>query len=459
MKSFTSLFVTTAITLVLSSPGRAQQDTSSTLTLQQAVMIALQRNQDLTAARLEIDRAEAQVLEAWGYAMPALDFQGRYTRALKKPVFFLPSEFTGGKAGDPPRAVRVGSDHSLDLSLTGRQTLFNASVITGVGASRIYARAAREGYHAKRLEVVTNVRKAYYRVLLAAEAKRLMQANLANAEENLGNVQLLSKQGVVSEYDELRATVGVENLRPAVIQAENNEQLALDGLRVAMGADQGFAFRVADTLRYEPVDEGILADAPLRAVEQNLGLRALRLQIDIGEAFVDVERSSYLPSLSAFGNYQYQLAKNNLRFSPGDLISSSQVGLVVSLSVFQGLQTSARVQQAKVNVRKIEEQVASVETNLRTAANSAVLRLREAGQRIKAQEKTVEQAERGYRIATTRFLNGSGTQLEVNDAQLALSQARVNRIQAVYDYVVASADLDVTIGRVPDYVVALPEED
>ena len=447
-----------AVTIMTGGMAMAQTDTTQQLGLRDAVSIALEHNQQLINARLNVRQADAQVQEAWGYALPALDFQGQYTRALKKPVFYLPAEFLGGKPTDPPAAVRVGSDHSINLALNARQTLFNASVITGVGASRTYARAAREAMDASRLEVVTNVRKAYYRVLLAKEARAMMRANLRNAEENLHNVQLLSKQGLVSEYDQLRADVGVENLRPAVIQADNNYQLAIDALRIAMGVEESVKFVVADSLTYEPVPEELLTNVMEQTTEGNLNLRAMRTQIEISKAFVRVEQANYLPSLSAFGNYTYQVAKNTFNISPRDLIASSQVGLVLTMNIFQGLQTNARVEQAEVNVRKTEEQVSSLETNLKTAANSAVLRLREAQLRIGAQGKTVAQAERGYRIATTRFVSGSGTQLEVNDAQLALTQARVNKMQAIYDYLVAAADLDMTLGRIPDYVPDVQDE-
>ncbi|MEX0602758.1 MAG: TolC family protein, partial [Bacteroidota bacterium] len=120
--------------------------------------------------------------------------------------------------------------------------------------------------------------------------------------------------------------------------------------------------------------------------------------------------------------------------------------------------TNARVDQARIEVRRSEEHLGSLETNFRTLTHSLVLQLQQTRRRIEAQERTVEQADRGYRIATTRFVSGSGTQLEVHDAQLALTQARVNRIQAVYDYLVASAELDQVLGIYPDFVTTTSHE-
>ncbi len=428
----------------------AQEPAARMITLEQAVLTALEQNKDLRTAMLEIERADARVSEAWGYALPAIDLSARYTRALERPVFFLPDFSNPSSNKTVP--VKIGTAHSWDLTVSARQTLFNSTVIIGVGAAHIYSEVAHELFHAKKLETISNVRKAFYRVLLASEARDLMRANLKNAEENLENVRTLAKQGLVSEYDELRASVGVENLKPEVIRAENNYSLALDGLKTAMGIDATEPITVEGRLQFERVPEDRVTTALDQVKLANANLKALRLQADVNQAFLNVERSNYLPTLAAFGNVQYQAAKNTFGISTNDFFRSSQVGLTLTFNVFQGLQTNARVDQAKVEVRKTEEQVASLENNLRTAAHSLILQLKQAQQRVEAQGKTVEQAERGYRIATTRFLSGAGTQLEVNDAQLALTQAKVNRIQAIYEYLVASADFDMTLGYLPEYV-------
>ena len=436
--------------IAVSTSGFGAQQQKRILTVDEAIKIALQKNQDLTSARLEVEKANAQVNEAIGTALPTLSFTGRYSRALKKPVFFLP-DFDDLNSGRTI-PIEIGSDHSIEMTISAQQILFNSAVFTGVGASKIYQNAAKEMYRARQLETVTKVRKAFYSVLLANEVAEMMRENLINAEDNLKNVRLMKNQGLVSEYDELRATVGVENLRPVVIQAENNYALSIDGLRVTMGVGLTEEYQVQGSFTFTAVDAGILSDAMETVLQNNPSLGAMRHQVDVNKAFVSIQRSNYLPTLAAFGNYQYQTAQNDLKISTRDFIGSSVIGLQLSVNLFEGLQTNARVDQAKVEVRKSEEQLSSVENNIRTAVHSVILQLQQSQKRIDAQGKTVEQAERGYQIATTRFTSGSGTQLEVNDAQLALTQAKVNRMQAMYDYVIASAELDQLLGRLPAYV-------
>jgi len=117
------------------------------------------------------------------------------------------------------------------------------------------------------------------------------------------------------------------------------------------------------------------------------------------------------------------------------------------------LQTYSRVEQAQLEQRKSEEQRVGLERTLRTGIHSILGNLQQARKRIEAQGRTVEMAERGYKIVTTRFLSNAATQLEVNDAQLALTQAKVNRVQAIYDYLSAAADLEQMIGRLPSYAL------
>jgi outer membrane protein TolC len=445
----------------------AQEESSQRLSIDNAVRLAVKHNPDLESARLDVKRSDARVLEAWGYAMPSVDVSGQYTHFIDKPVTFFPDVFLYGfmKAIDSTIPKPTGKlvpvsftpSFTVGASVTVKQLLFNGAVIVGVGAAHVYSQLAGDLHHSKQVEIVTKVRKAYYSALLADEALNLMRSSLKNAEDNLKNVQLMRSQGIISEYDELRASVGVENVRPLVIQSETNYILALDALRNTIGISSAAGIILTDSLSFLAVDDTLLARADELLPELNPSISAVRRQIDLNQAAVSAERSNYLPTIAAFGSYQYQASMNNFNFSTNDFYKSSLVGLSISLNVFQGLQTYARVQQAQVDKRKSEEQLNSLEKNLRTALHSIAGNLRQTLKRIEAQEKTVEMAEKGYKIVTTRFVNNAATQLEVNDAQLALTQSKVNRIQAIFDYLNASADLDQLLGRLPSSALETTE--
>jgi outer membrane protein TolC len=434
-------FLTTGLFLLLA--GFAAVAQPRTLRLEDAISLAIDKNRDLEISRLEMDKASYQVSEAYGTALPNVSAGGTYTRTLKKPVFFLPARFMDPNAGDGVIPVEIGSDNSYNFGFEASQVLFNAAVFTGVGTAKIYEDASRHMYTETYNKTVSDVKKAFYGVLLAKDVLTLMKASLQNAEDNLRNVEVMHEQGVVSEYDLIRARVQTDNIRPKVIESERNVTLATNGLKLLLGLGPGEAIAVTGELEFVPAEDVMVTRAEELVVEKNAALRALRDQGRVNEKLVTIYKSESLPTLSAFGNYRW-LAENDAlgRISTNDFVSTSQVGVTLSFNLFNGLQTRARVNQAEVDYMQSQEQLSATRDALLTNAQNIRYRLEEAQRRIQSQNRTVEQAEKGYRIATTRYQSGSGTQLEVNDADLALLQARVNRVQAIYDYSVAKADLE-----------------
>ncbi len=412
------------------------------ITLDDAIRIALENNRDLKIADLETQKADAQVRQAYGLAMPSVTASGDYARALKKQVFFLPAKFMDPDAPDGKTVpIEVGSDHSLTMGFTASQVLFNSAVFTGVGTAKIYQQASRELRTATHQSTIAKTRRSFYQVLFIRDVLELTRASFKNAEDNLNNVRILNRQGIVSDYDLIRAEVQTENIRPMVTQAESNVVLAENGLKMTLGLSPDKDIQIDGDLEFIPVDAAVLQRADELLLENNASLKALSLQSEVNDELVAINRSEYLPTLAAYGTYQWLGQNNEFSKLTDDLISTSQVGLNISLNLFNGWQTTAKVDAAKIAYYQSQEQLMAAKDAMKTQLRNIRFKLEEARKRIEAQGKTVEQAEKGYKIATTRYSSGSGTQLEVNDADVALMQARVNKAQAVYDYNVAKADL------------------
>ncbi|MDH7515523.1 MAG: TolC family protein [Bacteroidota bacterium] len=418
------------------------------LTLDDAIALSVKNNPRLEMARLDMRKADYKVLEAVGNALPNISATGQYTRAIKKPVFFVPrSMFQPGAEGYTTLAF--GLDNTYQVGLTATQVLFNAIVFTGVGASKIYQKASREVYRGEFNKTVADVKRAFYGVLLMQNIHDLTLNSLRNAEDNLRTVQKMREQGLVSEYDFIRAQVQVDNIRPSVVETERNVTLALNNLKMLLGVPPTQDIHIAGGLEFVPADSLLLARAEEMVLSENANLRALKLQKQVNEEFITLYRAESYPTLTAFGNYRWESQKNDFKLTASDFISQSQVGVTLNLSLFNGLQSTARKHQAEMDYRKSEEQIALTRDGLLTQLQNIRLRLEEALRRIASQTKTVEQAEKGYEIARVRYAAGTGTQLEVNDADLALVRSRVNRIQAVYDYTLARIDLEELLSVVP----------
>jgi outer membrane protein TolC len=304
------------------------------------------------------------------------------------------------------------------------------------------------------IKTVTNVKKSFLGVLLAREYKTVMQQSLKNAQDNLENIKKLNAQGLMSDYDLLRAEVQVENLKPAVLQAENNYKLTLDGLKVTIGLDASKNIDVKGELKY---DENFVVpeyDETLSEVlKNNPQIELLDKQVEISQKSVSLQKAAYYPSLAAFSNYQYQTQSNDFKFQDYKWVKTFLVGVQVQLPIFNGFKTNALVEQAEISLNQAVEQKEGFLKAVKTQISSVIYNISQAVKRIEAQSKTVEQAQKGYEIAKTRLENGLSTQLEVNDAELALRQAKLNRLQAVYDFHSALADLHELTGKSFNYEI------
>jgi outer membrane protein TolC len=413
---------------------------STTVTLDEAIGLAVKNNRQLQMSRLDMDKADYRVQEAVGTALPSISASGQYSRSLKKAVFFIPDLQNPSSGRIVP--LEIGADNAFQFGFTATQILFNSAVFTGVGTAKIYQQASREMYRGTYNQTVGNAKRAFYAALFMRNVHAMTTASLKNAEDNLKTVETMNKQGLVSDYDFIRASVQVDNIRPAVVEAERNMVLTLNNLKLVMGMDPATTLDVKGELQYEAVDPQLLERAEATAIAENANLKALELQKQVSDAIVSINKSEWYPTLAAFGNYQWQAQKNNFRFSGEDFVRSSVVGLSLSFNIFNGMQSSARLNQAEIDYQKLEEQDRLAHDGLRMNVQNIRFRLEEASRRVQTQTRTVEMAERGYKIASTRYAAGNGTQLEVNDADLALMRARVNRVQAMYDYSVARADLE-----------------
>lgn len=429
-----------AIATIFSANAFAQG--VQTLSMDRAIKVALENNRDLESARLEIGKADAQVDEAFGNALPSLTFNSRYTYTIQQQVFYFPD---GDGVVHP---IKVGSKQGLTADLTLNQILFNSAVFTGVGTAETYSKISRQQLRSTASDVVLNVKKAYYGAALAKQFLDVSEALLQNAEETYKNAQALYKAGLRAEFDAIRAEVQVANQRPVVIQARDNYNQALDGLKLVLGMMPDQKIGLSDTL-VSPVSTGSVApqidEANKLLDEYNAQLKSLALNEEVNRKFIELYRSDYLPTLSLFGTYQQQAQADKL--SDFEFQPTSYVGLNLSLNLFNGGKTSAQVEQARVDMEKSRVQLNQVRSALKTQLESVLRKIAYARERIESSEKTIGQAEKGYQIANASYKAGTGTQLQINDADLALAQSRWNRLTAVYDYHVALAELEQLIGR------------
>ncbi len=434
------------------------------ITIENAIETALENNREIQIAQMNVRKASAAVREAIGYALPSVDVEGTFSHFLQKPKMPFPdfesllSNATYSILFDEqvlprdedkfqPVATRLQSfaqTNNYESRIQITQTLFNSSVLRGIGASKIYSGLSKEELKRTISATILNVEKAFYGVLLIRMMSAITAASYENALENLRNVRAAHAQGLVSEFDLLQAEVRVENIRPLVLQAENSLANATNGLKLLLGIDQNETIDVEGELTYafyEVEDEETLIG---EALTGNYGLQALDLKMRVDKALIDLDRAQYWPTVYAFGNYTYAGSADTWDFQN---YSSSIVGVTFSINLFRGLQSRNRVQQATITYRQTEKQLHQYRDLVAADVKSRVKEIRRVASILSAQERNVELAERAYDISVVRYREGTGSQLEIQNADIALQQARLNRLQSVYDYIIAKAELQEMLGR------------
>jgi len=260
------------------------------------------------------------------------------------------------------------------------------------------------------------------------------------AKANYDNVAAMYKQGVVSEYDYLRAEVQLANTTPMLTQMENNLKMSKNLLKNILALDIQTPVIIKGEFVYDEVSPNIFEEYGVQTVGTNPLVKQLGIQASLLEKNITIERSEYFPTLSAFGSYAYQTQDNTYKFKDYLWVKSFLIGLSLQYTLFDGFRRGARIEQAILDKEKVLLNKRKLEDGLKLKVIQAQLGMEEAKKRIKAQEKSLEQAEKALKIAQSRFKSGVGTQLELIDGQAALTIAHTNYAQAIYDYLSAKAD-------------------
>lgn len=444
-------------------------------TLDDAIADALKNNANVKVALLDVTKAKAAVNEAFGYALPSLDFTTDFVHFIETPktpfpdfgamltnatydILFKEKVIPEDNNKYLPMGTALQSfaqTNSFESKLTLTQILFNSAVFRGISASGMYLELSKEKLNSVASKTVLDVKKAFNGVLLSKEMLKIIEASLKNAEENLANVNAYLKQGLVSEYDQLQVEVQVENLRPKVDELKKVLEDAKNGLKIVMGAAQSQSIDVEGEIIYSP---GIIMSEEENidiAITKNLDLQTLILKRKVDEEFIAVERSDYWPTITAFGNFTYAGSSDNLNFMT---YNSTTVGLNFSINLFKGNRNAKRVEQATIATIQTDEQIALTKQVLAQQVKSKLLEIKRVQSQITALERNVKLAEKAYDIAKTRYSTGKGTQLEIKNADMELSTAKVNRIQSIYSFIVSKAELDDLLGQVDQKYISIVQE-
>lgn len=424
-------------------PATISAQDSVHVNLQKALEIALSENPTIKIANRTIESKKYYKDEQIAALFPSVSASASYQRTVKKQKMTM--EFGGS-----PMEIEVGTSNNYVAGLNFSLPLVAAPTWYNLKLSQIDVQNAIESARSSKIALINQVKSAYYGLLLAQDSYRVLQINFANVEMTAKNINDKYEQGLASDFDKLRADVQVANQKPQLTSAQQAVNLSAMMLKVLIGVDVSepiiFDGHLSDfedeMLNYKVVDGQLISLA------NNTDLRQLELSQEQLNTSLKLIKASSCPTLSFSGNYQYMTMSNDFDFSNYNWFPYSVIGLSLNVPILSWVGTSYKIKETKITMANLEDQKKYLENNLRVNVNSNLDNIRNAIAEMTSNKETMMQAERAYNIVQKQFEVGMATWLDLNSAELAMTQSQLLYHQSIYNFLTAKNELEKLMGNV-----------
>ena len=430
---FTLLAMVSVATVSATTQENGAATTASeplVLTLEQALQIALSESPTVKIADKTIEAKKYAKKGTYSSLWPDISASGTYQRYIRKQTFHIMGQ-----------TMEVGTTNNMSAGVNAAMPLVNAQLWKSLKLSAMDVELAVEQARSSRVDMVEQVSKAFYQVLLAKDSYNVYKRVYDNAVENHKIVEKRYSVGAVSEYDFMRSKVSVSNAAPNVFNAENSIIVALWQLKALLGLDMNKEIDCAGSLAdFEPVMTSHIAH------EMDLSNNSTMRQLDIQERMLDksieLKRSANLPSLALSIGYNFVAMDETMKLFHYRWNPYSVAALSLNIPIFSGFKRRSDVKQAKIDLENLQLQRENVERQLYTAMKQYESSMLTNLKQYHASSENISQAKRGYDIAVKRYEVGGGTLVDVDNSQLAYTQAELSRSTAIYNYLVNQVSLE-----------------
>ena len=433
----------TAMALCAFGFAKAQTEQTTqntlTLTLDKALEIALDENPTIKVAAEEIALKKVASKEAWQSLLPEASLNGSLDHTIKAAEM---------KLND--MSFKMGQDgtNTANAGLSINLPLFAPAVYRAMSMTKTDIELAVEKSRASELDLINQVTKAYYQLMLAQDSYEVLQGSYKLAEDNFNVVNAKYQQGAVSEFDKISAEVQMRSIKPNVISAANAVTLAKLQLKVLMGITADVDIKTDDNLtNYESMLFANQLKEEDMSLENNTTMKQFELNMKLLEKNVKSLKTNFMPTLSMSFSYQYQSLYNpNINFFDYTWSNSSSLMFNLSIPLYRA-SNFTKVKSARIQMRQLDCNRIDTERKLNMQVVSYRNNMTASSEQVVSNKENVMQAEKAVQIAGKRYEVGKGTVLELNSSQVSLTQAQLTYNQSIYDYLVAKADLDQVLGK------------
>jgi outer membrane protein len=425
-------------------PAQSKDNTSAnaSLSLKQAIDFAMKNQSSMQNAVLDKQIAEAKRKEIIGMGLPQITGSGDVKDFLELPTSLIPAEFFGGQPGTFI-GLKFGTQYNATGELDASQLIFDGTFFLAVKASKTFMEISAKAADRTKIEVISAVSKAYYNVLITQDRLDLLDANLLRLKKLQDDTKALFDNGFVEKIDVDRVTVTYNNLMTDRDKTKRFADLSYNMLKYQMGMDLKATLTVTDKLS-DISFTGTIADGDKFDPTSRIEYSILQTQLKLNTLDLKRNRVGYLPSLAAYGSVSENAYRTSLNFldEGKKWYPTSLVGIHLSVPIFAGGQKHYRVQQSLLTIMKTENDMKALSQGLNLEYQNARTSLINASNTLEIQKKNIELATEIYNVSKKKYEQGTGSNLEVMNAETSLKEAQTNYYGALYDALNAKVDFD-----------------
>ena len=411
-----------------------------TISREECLEIALKDNPTVKIADLEVKKVNYAKKETLASVFPSIDFTGAYQRSIELQTIRM-------DLGGQSQSLKMGSDNTWNLGFSASLPLLAPTLWKAIDISDTQILASLEDARASRLDLVNQVNKAYYALMLAVASKEVIRQNYEVAIINADIYKKQFENGTASEYDVLRTSVQVKNIEPELLQADIALKQCQLQLKVLMGITTDIDLLPDISLNSLSEDMWAYPSGASLSLQDNTSLRTLEIQRRLLSQNVTLKKFAWIPTLGASYNLSWTSLSNGSPFKNQQFNPYSYVGLALSVPIFSGGSKLYGLKQAQVQLKEIDLQKDYLLSSLNMQVDLAVDNMNREAAQIATSKEGVAQAKKAYDIMQKSFEIGAASYLQLRDAELANTSAQLAYLQAIYNYLVSSSELDLLLGK------------
>ena len=406
---------------------------------EECIDIALSQSPTIRIADLEVKRVDYSKKETIGNLLPQIGFSLSYQRSIELQTVRM-------NMGGDNMKLKMGSDNTWNTGFSLSLPVIAPTLWKAISVSDTQIAQNLEAARSSRLDLVNQVNKAYYALMLAISSKEVIKQNYDIALYTAEVYRKQFEQGTASEYDVLRSEVQVKNIEPSLLDADIAVRQCQLSLNVLMGIDDALDFYPTVSMEDMQKDMyGYILET--KSLAGNSSLRSLELQEKMARQNVAMKKLSWLPTLGLSFNVNWLSLSNGPMFKDVEFSPYSSLGVNLSLPIFSGGTKWYQLKQAQVQRAELELQKENLVNSLNMQVDLALDNINRQVKQIDSSKEGVRQAKKAHDIMLKSFQIGAASYLELRDSELADTSAQLSYLQSIYNYLISASELDLLLGK------------